>query len=60
MSSDDILTLDTLPKSILIIGSGAIGIEWARIFSAFDVEVSIVELAEHLLPLADIEVSKRD
>ena len=48
-----------LPKSIVIIGSGAIGIEWARIFSAFDVEVSIVELAEHLLPLADIEVSKR-
>lgn len=28
-------------------------------FSAFDVEVSIVEIAEHLLPLADIEVSKR-
>ncbi len=59
LSSDDILNLDTLPKSIVIIGSGAIGIEWARIFSAFDVEVSIVELAEHLLPLADIEVSKR-
>lgn len=59
LSSDDILNLDTLPKSILIIGSGAIGIEWARIFAAFDVEVSIVELAEHLLPLADIEVSKR-
>lgn len=59
LSSDDILEMTTLPKSIAIIGSGAIGIEWARIFSAFGVEVSIIELAEHLLPLADIEVSKR-
>ena len=59
LSSDDILELKTLPKSILIIGSGAIGIEWARILSAFDVEVTVVEMAEHLLPLADVEVSKR-
>ena len=59
LSSDDVLNLTTLPKSILIIGSGAIGIEWARIFSAFDIEVSIVETAERLLPLADIEISKR-
>lgn len=59
LSSDDVLEMTTLPKSIVIIGSGAIGIEWARIFSAFGVEVSIIELAEHLLPLADVEVSKR-
>lgn len=59
LSSDDILNLKELPQSILIIGSGAIGIEWARIFSAFGVEVSILEVAEHLLPIADIEVSKR-
>lgn len=59
LSSDDILNLKTLPKSIVIIGSGAIGIEWTRILSAFDVEVTIVEMADHLLPLADIEVSKR-
>lgn len=59
LNSDDILELDKLPDRILIVGSGAIGIEWARIFSNFGVEVSIVELAEHLIPLADIEVSKR-
>ena len=59
LSSDDILSLTALPKSIVIIGSGAIGIEWTRILSAFDVEVTVVEMAEHLLPLADIEVSKR-
>jgi len=59
LSSDDILALETLPKSILIVGSGAIGIEWARIFSNFGVEVTVIEMAEHLIPLADIEVSKR-
>lgn len=59
LNSDDVLKLNSLPKSVLIIGSGAIGIEWARIFSNFGVEVSIVELSEHLIPLADIEVSKR-
>ena len=59
LNSDDILNLKTLPKSVIIAGSGAIGTEWARIFSAFGVNVTVVELAEHLLPLADIEVSKR-
>ena len=59
LSSDDILNLEQLPKSILIIGSGAIGIEWARIFSNFGFETTVLELAPHLLPLADIEVSKR-
>ena len=59
LSSDDILNLQELPKSILIVGSGAIGIEWARIMSNFGVETTIVELAPHLLPLADTEVSKR-
>ena len=59
LSSDDVLRLNYLPKSVLIIGSGAIGIEWARIYSNFGAEVSVVELAEHLIPLADIEVSKR-
>lgn len=59
LSSDDILKLEKLPQSILIIGSGAIGVEWARIFNNFGVETSVVELAPHLLPLADVEVSKR-
>lgn len=59
LNSDDILQLSSLPMSVLIIGSGAIGIEWARIFSNFGVEVTIIEMAEHLIPLADIEVSKR-
>lgn len=59
LSSDDILELDKLPKSIVIIGSGAIGIEWARIFNNFGIETTVIELAPHLLPIADEEVSKR-
>lgn len=59
LSSDDILALTELPQSILIIGSGAIGLEWALIFSALGTEVTVVEVAKNLLPIADIEVSKR-
>lgn len=59
LSSDDILNLETLPKSIAIVGSGAIGIEFSRILSAFEVEVHLIEIANNLLPLADIEISKR-
>ncbi len=59
LSSDDILNLEKLPKNILIIGSGAIGIEWARIFSNFGVDTTVIEMAPVLLPVADLEVSKR-
>lgn len=59
LSSDDVLELKNLPQKVLIIGSGAIGIEWTRIFSNFGCEVHISEIAEHLIPIADIEVSKR-
>lgn len=59
LSSDDVLKLTTLPQKVVIVGSGAIGIEWARIFSSFGVEVSIVEIADKLLPLADFEISQR-
>ena len=59
INSDDILNLNQLPKKILIVGSGAIGIEWARILSNFDVEVVLTEIAQKLVPLADWDVSKR-
>lgn len=59
LSSDDVLNLTNLPESVVIVGSGAIGTEWTRIFTNFGSEVTIVELAEKLIPPADIEVSKR-
>lgn len=57
LNSDDILKLNDFPKSILIIGSGAIGIEWARIFSALGIQTTIVEIAEKLSPTSDLSVS---
>ena len=59
LDSDDILGLEVIPKNILIVGSGAIGIEWARIFSELDKKITIVEIAKNLIPLADIDVSSR-
>lgn len=58
-NSDGILGLEQLPKSALIVGSGAIGIEWSRIFSDLGVDVTLVEAAENILPIADTDVSAR-
>lgn len=59
LTSDDILNMQELPSSILIVGSGAIGIEWARILACFGVKVTIVEMMEKIVPYADYEVSER-
>jgi len=55
LSSTGILAMSTLPKSMVILGGGAIGCEFAFIMNAFGVEVSLVEMAEHLLPTEDHE-----
>lgn len=57
LSSNDILKLETLPKSLIIIGGGIIGCEFASIFSSFGVEVTIVELLENILPTVDAQIS---
>jgi len=51
------LKLENLPKSIGIIGAGAIGVEFAYFWNAFGVKTSIFELQPHLLPLEDVESS---
>ena len=51
------ITSDTLPESIVIIGGGAIGVEFAYIMSNYGVDVTIVEMLPHLLPLEEPEVS---
>jgi dihydrolipoamide dehydrogenase len=48
---------EKLPKSVVIIGSGAIGVEFATIWSSYGVEVTIVEMLPRLVPLEDEEVS---
>lgn len=59
LSSDDLFCLSTLPKSIAIVGSGAIGVEWARVFNTLGSEVTIIEKAPNLLPASDLDISKR-
>ncbi len=49
---------ERLPKSVIIIGSGAIGVEFATIWHSYGVEVTIVEMLPRLVPLEDEEVSK--
>jgi len=48
---------ERLPKSVVIIGAGAIGMEFATIWSSYGTEVTIVEMLPQVLPLADAEVS---
>jgi dihydrolipoamide dehydrogenase len=56
LSSDHALMLTRLPKSLLILGGGPIGVEFAYIMNAFGVKVHVVELMDRLLPLEDAQV----
>jgi dihydrolipoamide dehydrogenase len=56
LSSTGILSLTKLPKSMIILGGGAIGCEFAYVMNAFGVSVTIVEMMDHLLPFEDAEV----
>jgi dihydrolipoamide dehydrogenase len=58
ISSDHALHLDKLPKKAIVLGSGAVGMEFATAWNAFGVEVTIVELEDRLLPLEDVDSSK--
>ena len=55
LSSSGILDLKQLPKSLVILGGGAIGCEFAFVMNAFGVAVTVVEMTEHLLPTEDFE-----
>lgn len=59
LDTNDILALNKLPESVLIIGSGASGIEWSRIFSHAGKKVTLVELAPRLSPMFDGSCSER-
>jgi len=49
---------DSLPKSVVIVGAGAIGVEFATIWNSYGVDVTIVELLPRVLPREDEEISK--
>jgi dihydrolipoamide dehydrogenase len=53
------MTLEKQPKSMIIVGSGAIGVEFAHFYNAMGTEVTIVEFLPNLVPVEDIDVSKQ-
>ena len=56
LSSTDVLGMKTLPKSMVILGGGAIGCEMAYIFASFGVAITLVEAEPYLLPTEDVSV----
>ena len=54
----EILTLPEMPKSMVVIGSGAVGVEFASIFKSFGAEVTILEALPRIVPVEDEEISK--
>lgn len=58
MNSDHALQMESLPQSIIIVGGGVIGIEWASMLSDFGVDVTVVEYFDRILPMEDEEISK--
>jgi dihydrolipoamide dehydrogenase len=58
VNSDHILELKEVPKSLIVLGSGAVGVEFASVYSRFGTDTTLVELMPRLMPLEDEEVSK--
>lgn len=57
IGSKDAMTLKKQPKSMVIIGAGAIGIEFAYFYSSYGTEVTVIEMLDRILPVEDSEVS---
>ena len=58
VSSDDIWNIPQIPEKLLIVGSGPIGIEFARIFHGLGSKIRIAEIKESLCPILDLEISE--
>lgn len=57
LSSDEALQMTELPSSMIIVGGGVIGIEWASMLNDFGVEITVIEYAERIIPTEDQDVS---
>ena len=57
VTSDELLQSQTLPKRLIVLGAGAVGVEFASAYQRLGSEVTIVEMLPHLLPLEDEEIS---
>jgi dihydrolipoamide dehydrogenase len=58
LSSDSILELTEIPKSLLVIGSGAVGVEFASMFARFGAKTTLLEVLPRIVPLEDEEISR--
>ena len=58
VTSDDVLRMTSLPKDIIIVGAGAVGVEFASMFADVGVKVTVLEYLPQIVPLEDAEVSK--
>ena len=57
ISSDDVVTAKDYPQSVIILGSGAVGVEFASMYRDFGTEVTIVEVLDRIVPGEDLEIS---
>ena len=58
LSSDSILELTEVPKSLLVIGSGAVGVEFASMFARFGAKTTVIEVLPRIVPVEDEEISR--
>ncbi len=58
LTNMEILTIDHVPKSLVVIGSGAVGVEFASVFNSFGSQVTIIEALPRVVPVEDEDVSK--
>jgi dihydrolipoamide dehydrogenase len=58
LTNIEILSLKEVPKSLIVIGSGAVGVEFASIYKTFDTDVTILEMLPRMVPVEDEEISK--
>jgi dihydrolipoamide dehydrogenase len=58
LTNIEILSLNEIPKSLIVIGSGAVGSEFASMYKSFGTEVTLIEILDRLVPVEDADVSK--
>jgi dihydrolipoamide dehydrogenase len=58
LTNIEILSLNSIPKSLIVIGSGAVGVEFASIYKSYGTDVNVIEALPRLVPVEDEDVSK--
>lgn len=58
MTSDDILNLREVPKSLVVMGGGVVGIELGLVWASYGVDVTVIEMADRIIPAMDKEISQ--